>query len=192
MKSISQMTLKEKIGQLVIVGFDGYEVNDELRDLVKTYKAGNIVLFTRNIKSIEQLYKLNKDLHELVLQETGVMPLISIDQEGGMVTRIMDGATFCPGNMTLATSDVENAYKIGKIMGEELRALGVNYNLAPSLDINNNPNNPVIGVRSYSDDPVKVAKYGKNYINGLQSKGIIATAKHFPGHGDTNVDSHKS
>lgn len=192
MKSISQMTLKEKIGQLVIVGFDGYEVNDELRDLVKTYKAGNIVLFTRNIKSIEQLYKLNKDLHELVLQETGVMPLISIDQEGGMVTRIMNGATFCPGNMTLATAKPEDAYTDGVIMGEELRALGINMNLAPSLDVNNNPNNPVIGVRSYSDDPNKVGEYGLNYIRGLQSTGVIATSKHFPGHGDTNSDSHKA
>lgn len=192
MKNISEMTLQEKIGQLLIVGFDGYEINNELIDIVKRYKAGNIILFTRNIKDLKQLYKLNKDLHELVLKETGVMPLISIDQEGGMVTRIMNGATFCPGNMTLATADPKCAYTDGVIMGEELRSLGINMNLAPSLDVNNNPNNPVIGVRSYGDDPVKVGEYGLNYIRGLQSTGVIATSKHFPGHGDTNSDSHKA
>ena len=192
MKNIYQMTKEEKLGQLVWVGFQGYEFNDNLKYLIDKYKVGNIILFTRNIKDIKQLFELNKQIHEYILEKTGVMPFISIDQEGGMVTRIMDGATFCPGNMTLATSDVENAYKVGKLMGEELRALGINYNLAPSLDINNNPNNPVIGVRSYSDKPEVVGEYGLNYIKGLQSTGVIGTAKHFPGHGDTNVDSHKA
>lgn len=192
MKNIYQMTKEEKLGQLVWVGFQGYEFNENLKYLIDKYKVGNIILFTRNIKDIKQLFELNKQIHEYVLEKTGVMPFISIDQEGGMVTRIMDGATFCPGNMTLATSNVENAYKIGKLMGEELRALGINYNLAPSLDINNNPNNPVIGVRSYSDKPEVVGEYGLNYIRGLQSTGVIGTAKHFPGHGDTNVDSHKA
>ena len=192
MKKINELTLQEKIGQLLIVGFRGSEINDELIDVVRRYKAGNIILFTHNIKSIEQLYKLNKDIHELVIKETGVMPFISIDQEGGMVTRIMKGATFCPGNMTLATSKPEDCYTDGVIMGEELRALGINMNLAPSLDVNNNPINPVIGVRSYGDDPVKVGEYGINYIRGLQSTGVIATSKHFPGHGDTNSDSHKA
>ncbi|MBO4668084.1 MAG: hypothetical protein J5666_08200, partial [Bacilli bacterium] len=109
-----------------------------------------------------------------------------------MVTRIMDGATFCPGNMTLATCDVSDARRIGTIMGEELRSLGINYNLAPDVDVNNNPNNPVIGVRSYSDNPDVVAKFGQAFIDGLQETGVIATAKHFPGHGDTNTDSHKA
>ena len=192
MKSIYEMTKEEKIGQLVWVGFSGYEFNDNLKYLIDKYKVGNIILFTRNIKDIKQLFQLNKEIHEYILEKTGVMPFISIDQEGGMVTRIMDEATFCPGNMTLATSTSDNAYKIGVIMGEELRALGINYNLAPSLDINNNPNNPVIGVRSYSDKPEVVGEFGLKYIRGLQSTGVIATAKHFPGHGDTNVDSHKA
>lgn len=191
MKKLSEMTLKEKIGQLICVGFQGYEFSDNLKYLIDNYYVGHIVLFTRNIKDIKQLFNLNKQIHEYVMEKTGVMPIISIDQEGGMVTRIMTGATFCPGNMTLATGPKENAYKIGKIMGEELRALGINMNLAPSLDVNNNPNNPVIGVRSYSDDPKVVSEFGKEYINGLQEQGIIATSKHFPGHGDTDSDSHK-
>lgn len=191
MKKLEEMTLQEKIGQLICVGFQGYEFNDNLKYLIDKYKVGHIVLFTRNIKDVKQLFNLNKQIHEYVMEKTGVMPFISIDQEGGMVTRIMSGATFCPGNMTLATSPKEKAYEIGKIMGEELRALGINMNLAPSLDVNNNPNNPVIGVRSYSDDPKVVSAYGKEFITGLQEQGIIATSKHFPGHGDTDSDSHK-
>ena len=191
MKTVKEMSLKEKLGQLIIAGFDGYEYNEHLQTLIEEYKVGNIILFTRNIKDLKQLAILNKKLFTEIEKHTGNIPFISIDQEGGMVTRIMDGATFCPGNMTLtATNNSENAYAIGKIMGDELTHLGINMNLAPSLDVNNNPDNPVIGVRSYSDDPKKVSEYGNKYIKGLQEKGVIATAKHFPGHGDTNVDSH--
>lgn len=190
--NVNDLTINHKLGQLMWAGFDGYELTQELKDLIKEYKIGNIILFTRNIKDIKQLYKLDKEIHEFIIKETGIMPFISIDQEGGMVTRIMDGATFCPGNMTLATATPEDAKKIGVIMGEELRSLGINYNLAPDVDVNNNPNNPVIGVRSYSDNPDVVARFGASFIEGLQSTGVIATAKHFPGHGDTNTDSHKA
>lgn len=192
MKKISEMTLEEKIGQLVIVGFPAEEIDDNLVKVIKKYKAGNIILFARNIKDIKQLYHMNKKLYQMIIEETGIMPLISMDQEGGMVTRIMKEATFFPGNMTLATSRPEKAYEVGRMMGEELRALGVNMNLAPSLDVNNNPANPVIGVRSYSDNPNVVGEYGLNYVKGLQDAGLIATCKHFPGHGDTNCDSHKA
>ena len=191
MKTIKEMTLKEKLGQLIIAGFHGYEYNDHLKTLIEEYKVGNIILFTRNIKNLDQLITLNKQIFKETVKHTGNIPFITIDQEGGMVTRIQDGATFCPGNMTLtATNNSENAYRIGKIMGDELSRLGINMNLAPSLDVNNNPDNPVIGVRSYSDNPKIVSEYGNKYIKGLQEKGVIATAKHFPGHGDTNVDSH--
>ena len=89
MKKISEMTLEEKIGQLVIVGFPGDEIDDNLIKVIKEYKAGNIILFARNIKDIRQLYHMNKKLHQMIIDETGIMPLISMDQEGGMVTRIM-------------------------------------------------------------------------------------------------------
>ncbi|HHU55201.1 MAG TPA: beta-N-acetylhexosaminidase [Acholeplasmataceae bacterium] len=190
MKKLKDMTLKEKLGQLLFVGFSGHEYNDHIRTLVEDYKVGNIILFARNIKNIKQLSELNRTLHEEIIKNTGLMPLIAIDQEGGIVTRIMSGATFCPGNMTLAATNPENSYKVGEIMGKELSRLGINMNLAPSLDVNNNPKNPVIGVRSYSDDPELVSQLGVNFIKGLQSQGIIATAKHFPGHGDVEVDSH--
>lgn len=192
MKKVHEMTLKEKIGQVLVAGFHSTNYDQQLDILVKEKSLGNVVLFTRNIKDIKQLHTLTESIHKEIMDKTGVIPFITIDQEGGMVTRIMDEATFCPGNMTLGATKPENAYRVGQIMGEELAALGINMNLAPSLDVNNNPNNPVIGVRSYSDNPEAVSKYGINFIKGLQEKGIIATAKHFPGHGDTALDSHKS
>lgn len=191
MKKLNEMTLEEKVGQVCMFGFDGLDLNDDIIHLIKKYKLGNVILFARNVKTPEQLFKLNQNLQKLALKEIGIPMLISIDQEGGMVTRIFNGATFFPGAMTIsATKHTKNAYEVGRKMGRELNLLGINMNLAPVLDVNNNPKNPVIGVRSYSDDPKIVAKYGIEYIKGLQEEGVIATAKHFPGHGDTNVDSH--
>ena len=191
MKKIEEMTLKEKLGQLVMCGFEDGFYDEHIRILVEEYKVGNVIYFTRNVQNIKQLASLNKKVYEEIIKHTGIIPFVGIDQEGGMVTRIMDGATFAPGAMTIsATGEAKNAEKIGHIMGDELANLGINFNLAPSLDTNNNAQNPVIGVRSYSDDPNKVALFGTSFIKGLQEEGIIATAKHFPGHGDTNVDSH--
>lgn len=190
MKTVKEMSLREKIGQLVFIGFPESYLTSEVKTLIEEYKVGNIILFVRNINDFAQIYKLNKEIHRLINKATDIMPLIAIDQEGGMVTRIMEGVTFPPGNMTLAATEPDWAYQTGKIVGTELRLLGINMNLAPVLDVNNNPYNPVIGVRSYSDNPETVSEYGLNYIRGLSETGIIATAKHFPGHGDTKLDSH--
>ncbi len=189
MKKVSEMTLKEKIGQLLIAGFDGFEKNNHLEKLIE-HNVGNIILFTRNVNDVKQLSKLNHLIHKKIKSKTGIIPLIAIDQEGGIVTRIMKDASFCPGAMTLSATNSDNARKIGEIMSEELSRLGINYNLAPVLDVNNNPLNPVIGVRSYSDDPAVVAKMGTAFIAGMQKDGLLAAAKHFPGHGDVVVDSH--
>lgn len=191
MVDIKNMTLDEKIGQMLMVGFHSNEYDDHIDELVSKYKIGNIILFSRNVKEKYQLAKLNRDIQDNVMRNTKIPAFIAIDQEGGMVTRIYKDATYLPGNMAIAaTDDKKNAYLIGKIAGEELRALGININFAPVLDVNNNSFNPVIGVRSYGEDPKKVAEFGVNYIKGLQEKEVIATAKHFPGHGDTSVDSH--
>jgi beta-N-acetylhexosaminidase len=190
MKTSKELTVQEAIGQVMMAGFDALTPNEHIKDVIKNYKVGNIILFARNIQSPKQLFTLTKSLQEFAMKELGIPLLISIDQEGGMVTRIKDEATFFPGAMTIAaTNDVSNAYQVGRDMGKELHYLGVNMNLAPTMDINNNPYNPVIGVRSYSDDPKTVSAFGTAFINGLQEH-VIATAKHFPGHGDTNVDSH--
>lgn len=188
--NIERLSLEEKIGQLIVFGFDALEVNEHAINLIKKYKAGNVILFARNIDSPEQLFKLNQNLQKLALETYNIPLFICIDQEGGMVTRIKKGATYFPGAMTLtASNNSKNSYLSGKIMGRELEALGINMNLAPSLDVNNNPNNPVIGVRSFSDDFNLVSNFGVENIKGLQ-ESVIATAKHFPGHGDTSVDSH--
>ncbi len=187
---IGALSLKEKIGQLIVFGFDATTINDHALRLIENERVGNVILFARNVASPKQLFYLNKAIQETVLKTVRIPAIICIDQEGGMVTRIKQGATFFPGAMTIAAShDSSNSYRLGRYMGRQLKALGINMDLAPSLDINNNPHNPVIGVRSFGDTPDIVMEYGLAYIRGLQET-IIATAKHFPGHGDTSVDSH--
>lgn len=190
MRELKSLTQREKIGQLIMAGFHGTEVTKELENLIREYKVGNILLFTRNVQSAAQLYKLNQDLQRIAMDALGMPMYISIDQEGGMVTRIFDDATFFPGAMTMAaTFDSKNAYNLGDLMGKQLISLGINMNLAPVLDVNSNPKNPVIGVRSFSDKPEMVSEFGIANMKGMQNH-VVATAKHFPGHGDTYLDSH--
>ena len=189
--NIEDLTLEQKIGQMIMAGFPSDSFDDHVRELIHEYHIGNIILFSRNVGDSSQIQSLTEDIQDNMMETIGLPALISIDQEGGMVTRIFDGATLLPGSMAIsATGDVDNARKIGEIMGKELKALGINMNLAPTLDVNNNPLNPVIGVRSYGEDPQRVAEFGLEFIKALQAEGVIATGKHFPGHGDTQVDSH--
>ena len=190
MKNLNELTLEEKIGQLLIIGFHETTLTDELRILIRRYKFGNFILFARNVVDIPQLEKLTRDLHEEVMNSIGIMPFIAIDQEGGNSVGIMDKSTFYPGSMTIAATDLSNAEIIGHMMGKHLISLGINMNFAPVLDINNNPKNPIIGIRSFSDKPEIVSKYGIEIIKAMQSEGVIATGKHFPGHGDVEIDSH--
>lgn len=190
MKKLKDLTLKEKIGQLLIVGIQGPTLNEDEINLIKEYKIGNFILFVRNIDTIDGLAKLTSSIHELCNKELGIMPFIAIDQEGGMVSRIMDTHALVPGQMTISAAKAKGAKEIGKIMADSLLSLGINLNFAPSVDVNCNPNNPIIGVRSYGDDPKIVASIAKEVISGMQENGLIACAKHFPGHGDVEVDSH--
>ena len=188
---IGNMSLDQKIGQMLMIGFHSAFYDDHVAQLVREYKIGNIIFFSRNVKDGQQTRELCTRIQSEVLEHIGIPALISIDQEGGMVTRVYKDATYLPGNMAVgATHDPANARKVAEIAAKELKALGINMNLAPVLDVNNNPLNPVIGVRAYGEDPEKVADFGVSYIEGLQGNGVIATAKHFPGHGDTAVDSH--
>lgn len=192
-QAIKQMTMKEKVGQMLMPDFRTWkgenitEMNAEIARLVKDYHLGGVILFRENTVTAEQTTKLVSAYQEAT-EKYGL--LISIDQEGGIVTRLQTGTDF-PGNMALgATRSEEMAKKVGMAIGEELNALGINMNFGPSLDVNNNPDNPVIGVRSFGEEPELVGKLGNAYIKGLQESGTAATAKHFPGHGDTAVDSH--
>lgn len=188
----SGLTLQQKVGQMFICGFDALTPNDHARTLIEEYKVGGIVYFRRNVKELSQLAELSASLQAMAASDGQVPLIISIDQEGGMVARIdHEGISRIPGNMALgATGSEEYSYQVARIGGKELRALGVNMNFAPCLDVNNNPLNPVIGVRSFGEDPKAVAGLGSAAIKGYQEEGVSATAKHFPGHGDTSVDSH--
>ena len=178
------------IGQRLAVGFDGMTIPEEFRELVRRYKIGNVLLFRRNVESYEQLSALCADLRTLVRAETGLEPYIMIDEECGSVSRLAHIAAPTPCAMAIgATDDTQNAYQIGRLIGQELRSVGVNFNLAPVLDCLTNPASP-IGSRCFSSVPEKTAAFGVAYMQGLQETGVLACAKHFPGHGDTTVDSH--
>ncbi|MEW9671163.1 beta-N-acetylhexosaminidase [Ammoniphilus sp. 3BR4] len=191
--AIQTMTLEEKIGQMLMPDFREYHEESvtamlpDIEALVKKYHIGGVILFRENVVTTAQTAQLIRDFQK-ASEKFGL--LVSIDQEGGIVTRLQSETQF-PGNMALgATRDPELSFRAGKAIGEELKALGINMNFAPVMDINNNPDNPVIGVRSFSENPQMVAELGTAYIRGMQSAGVAATAKHFPGHGDTTVDSH--
>ncbi len=188
---IGELTLRQKIGQMLMCGFHGTEPSEDIERLIREKHLGGIIYFRRNLVEPAQVAKLSASLQQLALAHGGVPLLIAIDQEGGMVTRIDQGMTPIPGSMALgATGDAEAAYEAAKVSGSELKAMGINMNFAPCLDINNNPLNPVIGVRSYGGDAETVGRLGTAAVRGYQEAGIAATVKHFPGHGDTGEDSH--
>ena len=186
-----KMDIKSKIGQMMMVGFDGYIVNDHIRNMIIEYKIGSVILFQRNCKNTKQVFELIYDLQKLSVEYNGVPLFIAIDQENGVVRRIYEGIpTFCGNMAQTAGATIQETEKIGYLTGWGLGLLGFNLNLAPSVDVNNNEANPVINVRSFGPCPQVVAERGVACIKGMQQSGIIATAKHFPGHGDTSVDSH--
>lgn len=188
---MENMNLREKIGQMIMTGFPSSNITPELIHLIEEYKLGNIILFAYNVLSIEQISSHCAELHRRIEAATGYPAFISIDQEGGVVTRLPKEACNVPGAMLIgATGRKEYAYRAGYITGAELKSLGINMDLAPVLDVNSNPNNPVIGTRSYSGDATTVEKLGIEMMKGLEDAGVMPTGKHFPGHGDTAVDSH--
>lgn len=198
---LAGMTDEEKVGQLFLVSIPGTGLDAASLAFLTEAKIGNVILFGNNCENGAQISALTDSIQRAVTEATGAPALIAVDQEGGEVTRVTDGATVYPGAMAFAASGGEptaldpvpeaNALRIeGEFVGEELRALGINCNLAPVADVNTNPLNPVIGVRSYGDDPERVAGAAAAYALGLQSRGVLAVAKHYPGHGDTSVDSH--
>lgn len=195
---LARMTLEQKIGQLMVIGFDGVTYEAGLREMVEKHQIGGVIFFARNVESPAQVARVTNELQASALKSSGIGLLIAIDQEGGRVARLTTnkGFTEFPGAMALgATSrDVtvaaENVRRAGQAMAAEMRAVGINTDFAPDLDVNNNPANPVIGIRSFSSDPARVAKLGTAFIAGLQGGGVLAFGKHFPGHGDTGTDSH--
>ena len=201
---VSAMSLDEKLSQMIIPAirtWDGTNVTDldqspGTAEALRRHQYGGVILFASNVKGTEQTAKL---LHQLQTNNaaisgasTSIPYFTAVDQEGGIVCRLSTG-TRMTGNMALGAAGdkaEENARTTGALIGEELSALGFNMNFAPSVDVNSNPANPIIGVRSFSDDPATVVKLGAAYTKGLQAQKVIGCLKHFPGHGDTDSDTH--
>jgi beta-N-acetylhexosaminidase len=191
----TQLTLEQQIGQTLMVGFWGTTASQEIIDLIQKYHIGNVILFSRNIADAEQVHTLTATLQQAARDAGHILPLlIATDQENGIVQRLGTAATLFPGNMALGAINAQDAQKItfevAQATGQEMAALGINMNLAPVVDVNNNAANSVIGVRSFGEDPHLVARLGSAAVQGYQGAGVIACMKHFPGHGDTSVDSH--
>ena len=187
----SVMTPEEKVGQLFCVSLsDSDTLTDTDEALLRDCHFGNIILFSANIRSAAQLAALTASLMDAVSADTGIPPFIAVDQEGGNVMRLLDAAAAPPAMAVGSTGDPGLAWRLGELMGAQLRTLGINVDFAPVADVNSNPDNPVIGARSYSEDPAAAAAFVSSFTQGLQSSGVLACIKHFPGHGDTDLDSH--
>ncbi|TYQ16507.1 UNVERIFIED_CONTAM: beta-N-acetylhexosaminidase [Acetivibrio alkalicellulosi] len=196
---LDSMTLEEKIGQLFIAAFRKDDRGRSLRTLnestkhqIEKYKLGGVTLFKENIHSISQTTNLINEIQSI----SQIPMFISVDEEGGRVSRIGNnaamGTTKIPSAKEIGlVDDVEHVYNIGRILGSELSNLGFNMNFAPVADVNTNPKNPVIGDRSFGSDPEKVGLVVQKITAGMQDQNVSAVLKHFPGHGDTSHDSHK-
>ncbi|MEY7852191.1 beta-N-acetylhexosaminidase [Natrarchaeobius sp. A-rgal3] len=189
--SVESLSLEEKVGQLFHVGFDGTEPTAAVEELIREYHVGGVIYFSRNIASPEQTRTLSQSIQRMAADSGSGLPLfVSVDQEGGTVRRL-PFHTPVPGQMAIgATDDPNAAATVGGVTARQLRSVGINWNLAPVLDVNNNPDNPVVGVRSYGEEAERVGEFGARYVDALQSVGVLACGKHFPGHGDTTTDSH--
>ncbi|NBJ71380.1 MULTISPECIES: glycoside hydrolase family 3 protein [Clostridia] len=212
LSKMRNMTLEEKIGQLFIVHVYGKTPTDtnyeqinlkndrggkNFKEVIEKYYIGGVIYFnwTDNIGiplDAQQLNALSNGLQDIAIDQRSEIPLfISTDQEGGIIQRVASPGTVFPGNMALgATRSARYASETASILGKELRSLGINMNYAPVVDVNMNPANPVIGVRSFGENPHLVSRLGNAQVKGYQEENILASAKHFPGHGDTDVDSH--
>ena len=195
---IDKMSVEELIGQLFIIDLrkpgagDPYQtMNDDIRREFASVHPGGVILFGGNLRSPKQTRELITQLQQL----SAIGLFITTDEEGGPISRLNYSPLMSPGTMPSAekigaTKDTSNAYTAGKIIGRQLKSLGINMNNAPDADVLTNPKNPVIGPRSYGNDPRLVGRMASAFLEGLSEEGVIGVMKHFPGHGDTMSDSH--
>src|ERR1044071_4598241 len=187
------MTLEQAVGQQFQLTFEGREAPpNQFLEALRRQQVGGVVLFRhKNMGNLAELRGLTHALQRAAVQSGRPPLLIAADQEGGQLIAVHQTTPF-PGNMALGAAGSDKlAYKVGRALGKELSAVGINVDFAPVCDVNSNPLNPVIGTRSFGEDPKLVARLSTALIRGLQSAGVAATAKHFPGHGDTSSDSHR-
>lgn len=188
---IRQLTLEQKVGQMLMAGFPGTTLTPEVAHVVKRCHLGGVMLWEANVESPAQTAALTADLRRVSAEDAGLPLFVCLDQEGGAVSRLDGPATVMPSAMALgATRSLDHVRAWARALGAEMRALGIDVDFAPVLDVNSEPANPVIGIRSFGDSPSLVAEMGVATIEALHEAGIMATAKHFPGHGGTATDSH--
>ena len=192
-KTLNNMTLDEKIGQMIIIYYNSQSMDSTLKKAIEEVKPGGFILFGENMSSYDGTLRFIKDIKTL----SDIPMFISIDEEGGIVQRLLSvkgvDISDVPSMYYVGEkNDLDLTYNVGKLIAEELRVFGINLDFAPDIDVYSNPNNKVIGKRSFGSDKELVAKHGLSLAKGLEDNGVIAVYKHFPGHGNTATDSHYS
>lgn len=195
---IHSMTLQDKIGQVFISLIYGDALDEKAQKFIDKTHVGNFLYFawSNKLQSFSQVKKLSSEIKSCVLEKTGILPIIAIDQEGGKVSRLginfnslSDGFTVFPGNREVAKKAPSYAYDMGRTIGQEMKKAGLNLDFAPVVDVCPDENY-FLSPRSYGKDPKTVALYAKEMIKGLHEGGVLSTIKHFPGHGDAKINSH--
>ncbi|MEH7179193.1 beta-N-acetylhexosaminidase [Neobacillus vireti] len=189
---IESMTMEEKVGQMLMFGLEEDHLTDKTIKFIQDHHIGGMILFRENINNANQLVQLTNQIKE-INSETSKLPIfISVDEEGGLVSRMPPEIKNLPKSAVIGNVNSKKiADQVGVAIGERVGAFGFNMTMAPVLDINSNPNNPVIGERSFGNNEKVVTEMGLAEMKGIQGKNVIPVIKHFPGHGDTDVDSHK-
>lgn len=213
---VAGMSLRDKIAQLLFMDFRKWmtlggeeiitkfledpayngepvtQLNAEISKMLTEYHFGGVILFSDNLMNTADSVRLVREMQRAAVLKGGLPLFMGVDQEGGSITRLGQG-TCLPGNMAIgATGSAEYAYEAGAITGRELRAIGINVNFSPVSDVNDNPENPIINLRSFGSDPDTVSQMAVSMARGIESTGILSVGKHFPGHGNTSTDSHTS
>ena len=187
----AKKNIRALVGQLFTVGFNGYSVPADFKAFIQEYHIGGVLYFKRNVQSPGQLAELSNELQFSCRPSEDPGMFITIDHEGGKINRLVKPFTKFPGNDYLGElNSPKVAFEFGMILGKELKAVGINVDFAPVVDVYTNPEDTVIKSRSFSSDPEICAKMGSAVCRGIQKMGVMAVAKHFPGHGDVKEDSH--
>jgi beta-N-acetylhexosaminidase len=189
MREVDRLSLSELCGQMLCVGYAGREPDPEWLQRIRERSLGGVILFSRNVESAEQVLATCRSFHGAA--PSGYPIFVGVDQEGGRVQRLRDGVLQLPPMRAFGQwDDVALTEQSAVVLGRQLLALGVNLDFAPVADVDSNPDNPVIGDRSFGSDPALVTRHARAFARGLQAAGVVACLKHFPGHGDTSTDSH--
>ncbi|MDZ4769857.1 MAG: glycoside hydrolase family 3 N-terminal domain-containing protein [Chloroflexota bacterium] len=187
---LAALTLEHKVAQMFMVTLHGSVLTEVGAAHLRTWQPGGLVMFGANVGAPDAVARLTNGYQRTITEAGGVPVLISIDQEGGVVNRLTDGFTFVPTPLLLTASGMSE--DAGRVMGGELNAVGINMNLAPVADLETYRDNPIIARRAFGSDPIMSGEAVAGFVRGTQARGVLATAKHFPGHGETREDSHAS